>query len=728
MSKINLPPITGGFNLSTINANFDKVEEALNNDVLYRDNPVGEPNQMINDLDMNGKRVYNLPYPTSNGEPIRLGDRDLLVGPQGPIGPPGAMGSQGVQGPRGFQGVQGVQGIQGVVGPTGPEGPQGADGRGVNILGSYNTLLELETAHPAGVAGEAYMVGPMLYVWVSGQGWTNVGNIQGPQGVQGPQGPSGPQGIQGIQGVEGPEGVQGIQGIPGEIPEEIFGPNGSELVGFIQSGAGSVTRTVQGKNRDIVSVKDFGAVGDGVTDDYPAFLAALATRKAIYVPKGTGAYRLGTALDVTNTVMFGDGVEASRIESVNSDVTKPVMYLGGNSCLRNLDIGFSPSVMTGVESAGQRPALILHSPSSGLPLQRGAAISNIRIRICGTGVYDPPSTGPSTYFSVTFDGIEISDFSYRGWDARSSIRTGNKYDNIYIGNAGGAYMSSSNVDCGFFLGGEESEAAFGQINVEWMRGGRAVSLTGIRAIAGGSFHIEQFTQINAYAAVVEISRSSGFIGSVTAYYCPINTVGWQLLKLGDSTYDGALANPTTCDYIRIGTLHVKGLNDGSQVTGGVGLTGLTDMAFAQREVSTVGPYALQIDNYVWNTYKADQAVYQNFPSDPHSRIRSIATLGGPPIGRGVVAGVNYVRRADGVIELTGAISVGAASSTTVVFPTIPGETVAGFPAACQFATVEPDDTGPSTYRYSAGVRSQTQFTVKSTAAGTITGFWRATGY
>lgn len=33
--------------------------------------------------------------------------------------------------------------------------------------------------------------------------------------------------------------------------------------GFIQSGTGAVQRTVENKLKDTVSVKDFGAVGDG---------------------------------------------------------------------------------------------------------------------------------------------------------------------------------------------------------------------------------------------------------------------------------------------------------------------------------------------------------------------------------------------------------------------------------------------------------------------------------
>lgn len=69
---------------------------------------------------------------------------------------------------------------------TGMNGIDGVDGVGVTILGSYNTLEELQTAHPIGNAGDAYIIGGNLYVWsVDNAQWEDVGNIQGPAGANG---------------------------------------------------------------------------------------------------------------------------------------------------------------------------------------------------------------------------------------------------------------------------------------------------------------------------------------------------------------------------------------------------------------------------------------------------------------------------------------------------------------------------------------------------------------
>ena len=87
-----------------------------------------------------------------------------------------------------------AQGPQG----KGEQGPQGNDGTGVNILGSYNTLEDLQREVAHGSVGDAYLVDGVLYIWsLNEDDWVSVGNIKGPQGSKGAQGSQGAQGSTG---------------------------------------------------------------------------------------------------------------------------------------------------------------------------------------------------------------------------------------------------------------------------------------------------------------------------------------------------------------------------------------------------------------------------------------------------------------------------------------------------------------------------------------------------
>ena len=61
MAKLSISNITSGYASTTaINNAFNEIENELNNKVLYRNNPSGEPNQMQNYLDMNGNDILNV--------------------------------------------------------------------------------------------------------------------------------------------------------------------------------------------------------------------------------------------------------------------------------------------------------------------------------------------------------------------------------------------------------------------------------------------------------------------------------------------------------------------------------------------------------------------------------------------------------------------------------------------------------------------------------------------
>jgi hypothetical protein len=111
--------------------------------------------------------------------------------------------------------------------------------------------------------------------------------------------------------------------------DNITGINGTGItsdasnVNYTPAGVGAVATTVQAKLREVVSVKDFGAVGDGVTDDATAIQLALNHIKTLgggtlYFPSGTyycnstaatvyAAFTVVEILNIAHLALKGDG-------------------------------------------------------------------------------------------------------------------------------------------------------------------------------------------------------------------------------------------------------------------------------------------------------------------------------------------------------------------------------------------------------------------------------------
>lgn len=128
---------------------------------------------------------------------------------------------------------------------------------------------------------------------------------------------------------------------------------------FTQSGADATPRLVEDRLRDVVSVKDFGATGDGTTDDRSAFQAALNTGKSVYIPQGT--YAIGSAISLTadGQCLYGDGnlsvikttATTARIDINNKDGT----------AIKNLKID--------AFAANTNPGIYAYGGSSGVDIE-----------------------------------------------------------------------------------------------------------------------------------------------------------------------------------------------------------------------------------------------------------------------------------------------------------------------------------------------------------------------
>lgn len=119
-----------------------------------------------------------------------------------------------------------------------------------------------------------------------------------------------------------------------------FQPKASDFGNLIDSWAdynsqssltGAVSRVTTEKIYDTVTVKDFGAVGDGLTDDTAAFQAAVSAARTILVPDGS--YRIAGQVNIpSNTsIEMGSGTFL-RSSSIGMFTLLPGSVLASVSC------------------------------------------------------------------------------------------------------------------------------------------------------------------------------------------------------------------------------------------------------------------------------------------------------------------------------------------------------------------------------------------------------------
>jgi hypothetical protein len=114
---------------------------------------------------------------------------------------------------------------------------------------------------------------------------------------------------------------------------------------YTANGTGATKRTIASRLSDTVSVKDFGAVGDGVTDDTAAFTAAIAA-----VPSGGGAISVPagtylTNISITRSLVWlrGDGRRSTLLKPAiaGTSVVTINSAAGGIQGNKISDIGFT---------------------------------------------------------------------------------------------------------------------------------------------------------------------------------------------------------------------------------------------------------------------------------------------------------------------------------------------------------------------------------------------------
>lgn len=142
----------------------------------------------------------------------------------------------------------------------------------------------------------------------------------------------------------------------------------SNSVNYLAAGSGAVSTTVQSKLRESVSVKDFGAVGNGVADDTAAIQAAINSGAGcVFLPKGIYNTSSPIVLESSSFKLYGEGpysiIQTSsdidlfrlKIDSYISSVEVTglrLRYVGAGSQAAGSGIRLWDSTGTGTGGAG----------------------------------------------------------------------------------------------------------------------------------------------------------------------------------------------------------------------------------------------------------------------------------------------------------------------------------------------------------------------------------------
>lgn len=218
---------------------------------------------------------------------------------------------------------------------------------------------------------------------------------------------------------------------------------GSSLVGYLPSGTGAVAATVQSKLWESVSVKDFGAVGDGVTDDTTAIQSAinsvnLAGGGIILFQAGT--YLISaTVLLKNNCTLQGSGIKTTTIKLANNSNVNIFEASGGQNdgvCIYDMTINGNQ-----VNNTAGGVYLVGASPSRGPCYQ----IERIRFTNIRTAIYGGGNRGAVTVAGSGWSVMKDCDFINNDYAQIALLwsATDSQVSGIYIGQNGFSYGGTS---------------------------------------------------------------------------------------------------------------------------------------------------------------------------------------------------------------------------------------------------------------------------------------------
>lgn len=341
-------------------------------------------------------------------------------------------------------------------------------------------------------------------------------------------------------------------------------------------------------NSGYSNVLYFGAKVNDELDDSPAIKKALGWKSTVYLPEGE--YIIKETLEIANINIVGDGSDKTIIVADFEDKDTPIIKAGRTVSLSGITLKYKDGLVTGEETECERIGIYC---AGELGLQRGSRFTDVTVENVGTGlasglgIFD---IDDDVVFSVTFDGVTVKDFSFRGFDWRSDTRTGNYFKSVII--SSGKYRADSAV---YFVG-EESETAIDSMIIKDTIAETPVVFERMNAISAKSILLD-----NVYALhhpIITWDSSVASIDNLTFDYCDTHYAENPLISVGDVYYIDRSVN--TLNSLHIGTLKLNSFNSTN-----------TKSIIARTE-NYSGEFYFSVDNYI---VKNSDFEWEDFPAD-----------------------------------------------------------------------------------------------------------------
>ncbi|GAA3407310.1 right-handed parallel beta-helix repeat-containing protein [Paenibacillus hodogayensis] len=123
-------------------------------------------------------------------------------------------------------------------------------------------------------------------------------------------------------------GATGLSVAAGGAFMQLLTPGAAAAAGVTSSVYGISPSLAGTADPGWVNVLDYGAVGDGTTDDTAAFQAAAVTGKPVLVPAAASYYKLTASVSLTNSI-FGVGMPEIRMDGANGSLAKRMFMIVG---------------------------------------------------------------------------------------------------------------------------------------------------------------------------------------------------------------------------------------------------------------------------------------------------------------------------------------------------------------------------------------------------------------